>query len=262
MIARCEKVAEDIAMFRSRRTEEQTPQIITFEGAVGSSGPDSEVVAVHFDNFDRDIPGTTRLAEIQVRDAYGNAEKNGYGNMYIGTASENAVGGLLTLTHDQRVGIRTTQPNCVLDVRGDTCISGSLRVNGELVGTDTPNIDVSAQHAIPIPILIDAETVKNKVSRVASFLWSPKAGSGPASLYIRGATRGKASKPLVWTCVVDLDRNLRIGVASVSIPDSNPRTIEIDLTPVSHDGATTPYPIEVLAWAEDRFTVECLAVSG
>jgi hypothetical protein len=124
-------------MFRSHRSDEQRAQIVVFEGAVGSSGPDTEpAVSLRMNNYDRDIGRVVHLAEIEARDAFGDAESNGYGNIRIATASDNVLQDVMVLTHEQRVGVGTATPTCALDVAGDVCVSGKLMVAGHYVGLD------------------------------------------------------------------------------------------------------------------------------
>jgi hypothetical protein len=109
-----------------------------------------------------------------------------------------------------------------------------------------------------VPVLADNSVVSKSLTRVASFLWHNDARLPPSRMYVRGMTR-KVDKGEVWLIVFDLDKNARIATQSFELQLPMPQTLTVDLEPVAH-ADTEPYPIEVFAWAEDRFTVESIAI--
>jgi hypothetical protein len=118
-------------MFRSRRNNDQDPLIVTFEGSVGSSGPDSHAVALRMTNFDKDARAPVALAEIEASDASG----NGRGTLRLRTCEDGVARTAVTVTHDLRVGVGTSEPAAALDVRGairaDSFTACALSLDGD-----------------------------------------------------------------------------------------------------------------------------------
>lgn len=86
-------------------------------------------------NYDLDIGNTVALAEIEARDAFGDANQNGFGNLRFKTAAGDEPETAVVVTHERRVGIGTETPACRLEVAGDTCVHGDLCVSGSVHAT-------------------------------------------------------------------------------------------------------------------------------
>lgn len=100
---------------------------------MGSSGPGHPAVSLCLTNYDRDAQRVVSLAEIEVRDAFGD-ERNGYGTLALKTAEDGVPRVAVTITPDRRVGIGTDDPSGALDVRGLSVVeelaSETLSVSG------------------------------------------------------------------------------------------------------------------------------------
>jgi hypothetical protein len=126
-------------MFRSRRTEDQDPTIVTMEGCVSGSGP---AAALRMTNYDTGEGAPIPLAEIAALDA----SRAGCGTLALRTYEDGIVRTAVTITHDLRVGVGTSDPAAELDVKGTVradsfsacalALEGDARVANLLVAGD------------------------------------------------------------------------------------------------------------------------------
>ena len=107
-------------MLRSMNKDNTDTEYQIIGAQARSSNSDS--ASLVFCNYDDDTKLTYRLGEICVRDNYGNAESNGYGNMYFRTngisTTSNNIQTQMCILHNGNVGIGTVNPNEKLTVNG------------------------------------------------------------------------------------------------------------------------------------------------
>ena len=229
-------------MFRSPRTAEQNPQVVAFEGAVGSSGPDMvPAVRLKLNNFDQDIGSVVCLAEIEARDAFGNTDQNGFGNLRIKTCSGSTARTALTITHDQKVGIGTGTPAGELDVAGDCSVSGDLVVGGHILSGGGDGTRLASS-----PMLItNAASTSSTYVVAGSFLWR-RGDPAPTCITIEFAC--SASGIVSEFDVEDLARARSLGtVRAQAGPANQARYVRVDLSDTVYTRRdATAYPIRIL----------------
>jgi hypothetical protein len=100
---------------------------------IGARSKDSnaDVASLVLENYDDDSKLTYRLAEVAARDHFGNAEKNGFGDLIFKTNStggnnKNAPTEKMCVSYNGNVGINTLQPMTKLDVNGDASLSNVI----------------------------------------------------------------------------------------------------------------------------------------
>lgn len=109
----------------------------------GSKAEDNEndIASIVFQNYDTDTSAVYRMAEIAIRDEFGNASSNGIGNLLFKT---NPTGSNLVeqarLTYDGRLLIGTSNGADTLVVNGTMGVSDGLSAGVFLSSNDTSNL--------------------------------------------------------------------------------------------------------------------------
>lgn len=89
-----------------------------------SQNSNDDIASVAFLNFDNDTSNIFRMAEIVMRDYYGNYTSNGYGNMIFKTSSSNGnIQDRMMLTSFGNLGVNYPYPDARL------CIGGDAKIN-------------------------------------------------------------------------------------------------------------------------------------
>lgn len=179
-------------MFRSKRSDAQLPQIVTFEGAVGSAGPDAiPAIVLRMTNYDQDVKQVVTLAEIAVRDAFGDADMNGYGEFTIRTCVDSVPRDVVTVTHTGRVGIVNSEPAHALDVTGGLHATGDAVVDGALSVQELTADRGRIAHLVSLDHLcvstfgqIDSIVLTTIWKLLGSFVWR-KGDQPPAAVMCR-----------------------------------------------------------------------------
>jgi hypothetical protein len=87
-----------------------------------------DIASLIFQNYDNDTSNIYKIAEIAMRDNYGNSNPNGIGNLYFRT---NADGGCnvtdrMVILHNGFVGINNNSPQELLHILGNASISSNI----------------------------------------------------------------------------------------------------------------------------------------
>ena len=125
-------------MFRTLNKDNTKVQV-TIEGARAQNS-NEDIASIIFRNLDNDTRERYQMAEIAVRDAYGNDSMNGYGNLMFRTRGSNE---RMIITHDGKVGVGK-MPEFAFDVQGDVRFTGGLyNSSGPVILGGVQTIDVT-----------------------------------------------------------------------------------------------------------------------
>lgn len=115
--------------------KDNTEVEIVIAGARAQSS-NYDISSATFANYDNDTSNTYRLAEIAVKDAFGNASSNGFGNLFFRTNGTGVLGSNISdrmvILWNGNIGISNMNPQYKLDVEGVMRVSSNI-----LVGSNT-----------------------------------------------------------------------------------------------------------------------------
>jgi hypothetical protein len=123
-----------------------------------SKSSNSDCASLVLGNYDDDTKLSYRLGEICVRDHYGNAASNGFGNLYFRTNGEGNTGALtndrMCIMHNGNIGFGTVTPATKCDV------AGTLRTqNIQIIGNSNKPINNLIAMTSLIPTILDGADV-------------------------------------------------------------------------------------------------------
>ena len=207
---------------------------------MGSSGPDTTTaVALRFDNYDQDVGDVFSLAEIDVRDAYGDAIHHGSGNMRIRTfrgvsgdaEPDMSVGCCLTLKHDGFVGVNTEQPQAMLDVAGSAqCQTLTVnRINFPDGSAQTKAPFVSGDSITCFPLTSAPVQAGSEWTEVSTVMVSAADAPPMSALAFLYSSIGACTLTLR---AVNLNDNAELGTQSATVSAGSSARITL---PISHD---------------------------
>ncbi len=118
-------------MFRTLN-KDNTDNEIVVQGARSRSS-NQDIASIVFNNYDNDTSNVYRMAEIAVKDSFGNADSNGFGNLVfrtngLGTTSTD-ISERMIIDYRGFIGIGT-RPLSMLHVAGDVLVGGSIISDG------------------------------------------------------------------------------------------------------------------------------------
>lgn len=109
----------------------------------GSKAEDktNDIASIVFQNYDADTSAVYKMAEISIRDEFGNASSNGIGNLIFKTNPTGASNLVeqARLMYDGRMMIGTSNGSDTLTVNGTLGVSGGLSAGRYLASNDTSN---------------------------------------------------------------------------------------------------------------------------
>lgn len=112
----------------------------------GSKAEDktNDIASIVFQNYDTDTSSVYKMAEISIRDEFGNASSNGLGNLLFKTnpSGDSNVTEQMRITYDGRllIGISNVSGSEKLTVNGTAGISGAISGGQFLSSNDTSNL--------------------------------------------------------------------------------------------------------------------------
>lgn len=130
-------------MFKSLTKDNSTFDYQIYGAMSRSSNKD--IAGISLGNYDNDSKLTYKMAQIAVRDNYGDSSNNGMGNLYIRT---NATGGTNTsnltdhvcILYNGNVGINTVLPEYALHVVGDIYCTRLIAEEGTISASNASNV--------------------------------------------------------------------------------------------------------------------------
>jgi len=136
------------AVFRVTVPDINKENALHVQGSI-SQNSSKDIAGIMFQNFDTDTKTMHNMASISMRDHFGNATQNGYGDLLLKTTNpdvENVLSERLRITYNGMVGIGTSNPINTLDVHGS--ISSSIWNVGTVLVCSQNNTATSATVAI------------------------------------------------------------------------------------------------------------------
>ena len=123
-----------MSTFKTVNKDNTEVEIIIAGARAQSSNYDISSAA--FANYDNDTSNTYRLAEIAVRDAFGNTSSNGFGNLFFRTNGTGVLGSNITdrmvIMWNGNIGVSNMNPQYNLDIEGVMRVSSNI-----LLGSNT-----------------------------------------------------------------------------------------------------------------------------
>jgi len=230
-------------MFRTIATD-NTDNEVVIQGA-RSKNSNADVASLVFRNYDDDTKMTYRMAEIAVRDAYANAQSNGFGNLIFYTngdgTTSNAISERMIIDYQGNVGIATLVPNYKLHVNGDIKLDGTLILgNGGISGLEggsnivsgdvtwTSNLSVGTSNALyPGVAWTSNLSVGTSNALYPGVAWTSNLSVGTSNaLYTRRESYLQATSPTkvynefytnVWTFINDQNSSLSAKPTSLLV---------------------------------------------
>lgn len=203
-----------------------------------SSSSNQEISSTIYANYDSDTSNTYRLAEITVRDHFGNSASNGFGDMVFRTNSEGVTGALtnnqnrMILTYDGNLGINNMNPAYRLDVDHTGNFKSNMYIRERRVNAGQPAI----QGFTPVSI-----TESNVYTRIFSYITNPyeaiilpKTVSIVASLYPIPKEDITSSNFSYWVRAYDSTHNVELGKELRSNAESTTSTFSLSNVNLFH----------------------------
>lgn len=161
-----------------------------------SDDKSKDIAGITLANYDADTSNYYNMAAIAMRDHYGDAVNNGFGDMLFRT---NTNGSNLTekvrILFDGKVGIGMSNPNYLLDVNGDVNMKGNLLINSLPIisGSNiyvTGNLGVQTSNPVTPTDIATNTTIRSNISVYgtstfcnATNLYGPLSASNTSTFY-------------------------------------------------------------------------------
>lgn len=131
-----------------------------------SQNSNDDICSVVFTNYDNDTSNVYRMAEIVMRDNYGNNAMNGYGNMIIKTSDTGGcnINERVIIKHNGYVGIATCNPREMLDINGNIVVRGNVTACNILTSSEPSYISLNNKI---VPINSNVFSVVHRFSAVS-----------------------------------------------------------------------------------------------